>query len=226
MKDKFKLVAAFLCGAVFFSGISYAATNLTATVSNLKIIVNGEEKTLAEKPVVINNRTYLPVRDIGDVTGYNVDYKSGVVSLNNTDQNSTNGANSISDDNSESPKFEFKKLPITVTSDDISVTVNSVTLGEYSTDFNVTIQNNSDKDAQVRYDSNGMGANWNVEGKEYQTYGTIAEKNEFSNPVKAGESVTGTIKKSKVDTGTENLLFHLMINGKGFSFYIDTKEIF
>jgi len=37
-------------------------------------------------------------------------------------------------------------------------------------------------------------------------------KVQFSYPVKARTTVTGTIRKSKVDEGTKNLLFHLMIN--------------
>jgi len=230
MNQKLKLLTAFLCGAVFFSGVSYAASNLTATVTSLKIVVNGQEKTLSEKPVVINNKTYLPVRDIGTITGYRVDYKGGVVSLDSigtVDQNNSSSTTDTSTNTTtDKPRFEFKKLPITVTHDDVSVTVNSVSLGEYSTDFNVTIVNNSDKDLQVNYGSNVLGANYNIPGKEYKTYGTIGEKNEFSSPVKAGTTVTGTIRKGKVDAGTENLLFHLLINGKGFSFYIDTKGMF
>ena len=233
MNQKLKLLTAFLCGAVFFSGVSYAASNLTATVTSLKIVVNGQEKTLSEKPVVINNKTYLPVRDIGTITGYRVDYKGGVVSLDSVNSatssstvNQDNSSTSSTDSSTDKPRFEFKKLPITVTHDDVSVTVNSVSLGEYSTDFNVTIVNNSDKDLQVNYGSNVLGANYNIPGKEYKTYGTIGEKNEFSSPVKAGTTVTGTIRKGKVDAGTENLLFHLLINGKGFSFYIDTKGMF
>jgi hypothetical protein len=228
-----KRMLSFILGTFFgvtlsIGSVTFAAnTDLLAKVTNLKIVVNGQEKSLSEKPVVINNKTYLPVRDIGNVTGYNVDYKSGVVSLDNTNSSSTlsNDNNSSTDISNNNSIKEFKKLPITVTNGNISVTVNSVSLGEYSTDFNVTVINNSSEDIQVRYDFNGLGANWNVEGKKYQVFGTIAEKNEFSSPVKAGTTVTGTIRKSKVDEGTENLLFHLMINGKGFSFYIDTKGI-
>ena len=228
MNQKLKLLAAFLCGAVFFSGVSYAASNLTATIANLKIVVNGQEKVLTEKPVIINNKTYLPVRDIGTITGYKVDYKGGVVSLDSVNaQNSSSTTTDTSTDTStDKPRFDFKKLPITVTHDNVSVTVNSVSLGEYSTDFNVTIVNNSDKDLQVDYSANGLGANYQIDGKEYKSYGTIGEKNEFSSPIKAGTTVTGTIRKSKVDAGTENLLFHLLINGKGYSFYIDTKGMF
>jgi len=234
MNQKLKLLTAFLCGAVFFNGVSYAASNLTATVTNLKIVVNGQEKSLSEKPVVINNKTYLPVRDIGTITGYQVNYQKGVVSLdgvNTTDQNNSSASTSASTDTTtetttDKPRFDFKKLPITVMHDDVSVTVNSVSQGEYSTDFNVTIVNNSSEDLQVQYDLNALGANYDVPGKEYKTYGTIGEKNEFYSPIKAGTTVTGTIRKSKVDAGTENLLFHLLINGKGFSFYIDTKGMF
>lgn len=220
MKQNLKLLIAFLCGAIFFSGISYAANTLTATVVDLKILVNGQEKVLSEKPVVINNRTYLPVRDIGTITGYEVAYEKGVVSLNNTNSISEN-----SNEDQNQSSFEFQKLPITISKNGITVTVNSVSLGENSTDFNITVENNSDKDIEVNYRSTVLGANYKVSGKQYQTFGTISGENEFSKPVKAGSTVTGIIRKGKVEDGTENLLFHLLINGEGFSFYIDTKGI-
>src|SRR5690606_33069687 len=99
MRQKLKLAIAFLCGALFFSGISYAANTLTARIVDYKIIVNGQEKTLSEKPVLINNRVYLPVRDIGTITGYTVDYKNRVVTLSNTEKstNSSGGVGSVSE---------------------------------------------------------------------------------------------------------------------------------
>jgi len=236
MKQKLKLSIAFLCGALFFSGISYAANTLTARIVDYKIIVNGQEKTLSEKPVLINNRVYLPVRDIGTITGYTVDYKNRVVTLSNTEKstNSSGGVGSVSENqngSSELPNFEFKKLPITITKGDVTVTVNSVSLGEFSTDFYVTIVNNTNKDLYVDYRGNVLGANYNVTGKQYKTFGTISGETEFSKPVPANSSVTGTIRKGKVDEGTENVIFHIVINSEelfneGFSFYIDTKGLF
>lgn len=221
MKQKIQIITAFLCGAIFFSGISYATNNLTASVVDLKIVVNGQEQSLSEKPVVINNRTYLPVRDIGVITGYDVSYQKGVVSLNSNNSNSENQNNSTPNQTS----FEFNKLPITITNEDISVTVNSVSLGEFTTDFNVTVVNNSNNDAEINYKSFVLGANYNISGKEYKTFGTISGETEFSSPIKAGTTVTGIIRKGKVDDGTENLIFHLMINGEGYSFYIDSKDL-
>jgi hypothetical protein len=228
MKQNLKLLIAFLCGAIFFSGISYAANTLTATVVDLKILVNGQEKVLSEKPVVINNRTYLPVRDIGTITGYEVAYEQGVISLNSSRSNTENQSKTDDQSNSTSdkPRFEFKKLPITVTKGDISVTVNSISRGEYSTtDFSVTIVNNTGEDLSVNYTSFVLGANYDVPGKKYTTHGTISGETEFSKPVKAGSTVTGTIRKGVVDEDTENVIFHLQVGVEYFSFYIDTKGI-
>lgn len=228
MRQKLKLAIAFLCGALFFGGISYAANTLTARIVNFKIIVNGQEKSLSEKPVLINNRVYLPVRDIGAVTGYAVDYQNQIVKLTSLN----GGVSSVTDNQqkslseSDKPRFEFKRLPISITKGDVTVTVNSVTLGEYSTDFNVTVVNNSNKDLWVDYKANGLGANYDVPGKQYTTHGTISGETEFSKSVKAGTTVTGTIRKGKVEEGTENVIFHLKVGSEYFSFYIDTKGLF
>lgn len=232
MRQKLKLAIAFFCGALFFGGISYAADALTARIVNYKIVVNGQEKFLSEKPVLINNRLYLPVRDIGTITGYTVNYKNQVVTLTGPNSTSNGGASSVADSQqnnsteTDKPRFEFKRLPISITKGDVTVTVNSVSLGEFSTDLNVTVINNTDKDLIVDYDDNGLGVNYNVPGKQYKSLGTISGETEFSKPVKAGTTVTGTIRKGKVEEGTENIIFHLKVGSEYFSFYIDTKGLF
>lgn len=49
-----------------------AASYLKATVSNVKVVVDGKEAKLSDKPLNVNGRTYLPVRDTANVMGYNV----------------------------------------------------------------------------------------------------------------------------------------------------------
>lgn len=87
MKQKLKLLTAFMCGAVFFSGVSYAATEYKAIQANYKIVVNGVEQKLSNNPVTINNSTYLPIRAVGEVLGYNVGFKDNVITLTDKSQN-------------------------------------------------------------------------------------------------------------------------------------------
>lgn len=96
MKGKIKIVSAFLCGAVFFSGVSYAAESLKAIPKNYKFVVNGVEKKLTSTPVVINNTTYLPVRAVADSLGYQVGLKGNTINLDS--QNNTTTNNTKKDD--------------------------------------------------------------------------------------------------------------------------------
>ncbi|WP_106766449.1 stalk domain-containing protein [Paenibacillus faecalis] len=49
-----------------------AASYLKATVYDVKIVVDGEEAKLTDKPLNVKGRTYLPVRDTANVLGYDV----------------------------------------------------------------------------------------------------------------------------------------------------------
>ncbi|CAH8247564.1 stalk domain-containing protein [Paenibacillus melissococcoides] len=80
-----KFLLGFLCGAIFFSGISFAASgDLIAKTSNAKIFINKEEQYMSTKPVIINNTTYLPLRELSDITGYHVGVKEGDIYLSLT----------------------------------------------------------------------------------------------------------------------------------------------
>ncbi|MGG3281862.1 stalk domain-containing protein [Paenibacillus solani] len=79
-----KAVIGFICGAVFFSGVSYAASGkLTATKASYKVYVNGKEQNLKNKPVVIDGITYLPVREVSNALGYNLTLNKGNIMLDN-----------------------------------------------------------------------------------------------------------------------------------------------
>ncbi|WP_342477785.1 stalk domain-containing protein [Paenibacillus sp. FSL H7-0350] len=79
-----KVIIGFLCGALFFSGVSYAASgSLTAKLTSYKIFINGNEKILKNKPVSINGTTYLPLREISEAVGYSVVLENGKLLLNN-----------------------------------------------------------------------------------------------------------------------------------------------
>lgn len=79
-----KAVIGCICGTMFFSGVSYAASgSLTATIANYKLMVNGKEQNLKNKPVVINGTTYLPLREVSQAVGYNVTLNKGNIMLDN-----------------------------------------------------------------------------------------------------------------------------------------------
>lgn len=56
-------------------GVLMAASNeVTGKFTSFKFIVNGEEQTLDASPIVVNGQSYLPVRAVSDMLGYNVNY--------------------------------------------------------------------------------------------------------------------------------------------------------
>lgn len=50
------------------------AQMLTATQSDSVIVLNGQELDLEQQPVIINGRTYLPLREISEINGFEVEW--------------------------------------------------------------------------------------------------------------------------------------------------------
>lgn len=224
MKQKFKLLTAFLCGAVFFSGVSYASTGeLVAKVVDFKIVVNGKETTLNNDPVLINNYTYLPVRDVAELLKMDVGFEKGVITLDESKTLEDESKN-IDGKGVELGLHVFNELPITQTKNDVSITVESVDFTDISTDFNITVVNNSEESIYADF-TNVMGFNYMVEGKKYKTTGTL-DQGVFKEFIPSGNTVSGVLRKGGIDEGSDNLILHVSINNRRdftFSFPILLK---
>ena len=72
MKTITTLVIGMMLGAATISAA--APSTVQAVITNLKIIVNGEEQKLANSPVVVNGTTYLPVRDTAGIFDADIQY--------------------------------------------------------------------------------------------------------------------------------------------------------
>ena len=64
------IAAIILVTLVFASNLE----QLTAYVANFRIIVDGEERIFENPIVVIDNRTYIPLREVSEVLGMNVEW--------------------------------------------------------------------------------------------------------------------------------------------------------
>ena len=69
-----KFMAGILAGVIIASAVVFAATAYTAHIAEFKVLVNGAEFTSDPPVLVIENRTYLPLRAIGDVLGVKVEW--------------------------------------------------------------------------------------------------------------------------------------------------------
>lgn len=82
------------------AGTAFAATSepVQAIFAKFNFVVNGEEKTLEADPLVYQGGTYLPVRVVANMLGYDVTYKadSRTIELDSivvaTNQKTTQGA--------------------------------------------------------------------------------------------------------------------------------------
>jgi len=73
MKKK-TIAALSIIGAIFISLVVFASdiNQLIANVVQYKVLVNGEEKSFTSPIVTINDRTYIPLREVGETLGMDV----------------------------------------------------------------------------------------------------------------------------------------------------------
>ena len=71
-----KFITGFLVGAMLFSVIGTAAISYVADVAGFKVLVNGEEFVSDPPALVVEGRTYLPLRAMGDALGVPVVWNS------------------------------------------------------------------------------------------------------------------------------------------------------
>jgi len=64
-----------------------ASDTVTATITKLRFIVNGEERDVQTEQLVVMGTTYLPVREVANMLGYDVTYRadSKTVEFNKTE---------------------------------------------------------------------------------------------------------------------------------------------
>ncbi|AKL96608.1 copper amine oxidase [Clostridium aceticum] len=84
-----KFVAGLLTGLILATGItSFASSEVIAQFASFNFLVNGQQKTIEARPVTINGSSYLPVKDVANMLGYDVTYKADTrtIEFNNANQ--------------------------------------------------------------------------------------------------------------------------------------------
>ncbi|MGM1044995.1 MAG: stalk domain-containing protein [Bacillota bacterium] len=222
-----KLGIGFICGAIFFTGISAFASNLTADNKNYKLFINDKEQVLSEKPVSMNGKVYLPVREVAEAVGYEVAFENGNIKLNSNRNDQKKEGSTSSDRN-----VKLQKIPITKKMKDVEVTVHAIRITESTTDFEVTIKNNTD-DENITLDlpRTLVEANDNVADKQSETVGISPVNPDFGTvTIKPKKEIHGWVSaKGLVEKNIDNLTFQLSLHGKSkkrtFTFHIDCKDM-
>lgn len=97
-----KFIAGLVIGLLIATaGVGFAAGEIIqATFAKFNFVVNGEAKTLETDPLVYQGTTYLPVRVVSNLLGYDVTYKADsrtieLVSVRNETENNEKGDESV-----------------------------------------------------------------------------------------------------------------------------------
>lgn len=110
-----KIILALAIGMLIGSTVvALAASNnqigkeVNAVFASFNLVINGETKELETVPLVYNGTSYLPVKEIGNLTGYDVTYKSDsrTIELNSTVDKNKNNDKDVKDLTTETIKPE------------------------------------------------------------------------------------------------------------------------
>ncbi|QJD81730.1 stalk domain-containing protein [Cohnella herbarum] len=91
MKNLKAVTIAFVAGALFtISTQSFAAESFSKISAILRpdytVKVDGKNVKLGNAPIAYNGTTYVPLREAGKILGYNVGFKSGTITLDQTEK--------------------------------------------------------------------------------------------------------------------------------------------
>ncbi|MDP3486705.1 MAG: stalk domain-containing protein [Bacillota bacterium] len=82
-----KFIAGLIVGIIMATAVGgYAMSQVTGQYVNFNFLINGEKKTPDKTPISVNGSSYLPLRSLATLLGYDVDYiqSSNTIVLNKT----------------------------------------------------------------------------------------------------------------------------------------------
>jgi hypothetical protein len=115
-----KIIAALALGMMIGSATTALAAPdvVEATVAKFKFIVNGQQKEVATEQLVVMGTTYLPVREISNMLGYDVTYKKDANTIELDNGTASPSAESSSANDSQNAIEDVNN--VTLTTDYIS----------------------------------------------------------------------------------------------------------
>jgi len=97
-----KMIAGLVLGMLIGSAATAVAASdtVTATIAKLRFVVNGEERDVQTEQLVVMGTTYLPVREVANMLGYDVTYRADsktIEFLGPVNTNVQRGASEVTD---------------------------------------------------------------------------------------------------------------------------------
>jgi len=128
--------------------------------------------------------------------------------------------------------YNFQKLPITQKINDVEVTIHTVRLTDETTDFEITIKNNTDDETITPELVHSIaGTNVQIQGKTKEMVGISQDNPDFGDStIKPNKEKYGWLSyKALSDKKVRNMTLSFSVEGKNkqrnFSFYIDCKDL-
>ncbi|MNB67237.1 hypothetical protein D3C81_309260 [compost metagenome] len=136
------LVAGMLIGS---AGMAAAATSQTvqATLAKFTFSINGEKQALKSNPLIYKGTTYLPVREVAGLTGYELEYDAKAKSIDLTKGGTAMEVTSTSMTGRGLVELLAKKYPEVIKDDLTAISLNregTLTFGDKK--FTLTVSGN------------------------------------------------------------------------------------
>jgi hypothetical protein len=220
-----KYVIGFLAGIIFATSTSVlaASTDLLATISSFNFVVNNVPKKLDSNPVVIDGSSYLPVKAVSEMLGYDVKYidETRTINLTSKSGNSDSSAGNTGTNLGNKPVLKdlISKSDLPYTFDaknDMSITINSYDISSNGISINLTLTNKS----SVSDKGLVMTSTYEIyDGKN--TLKFVDQDRIFydTREIRAGQSITGNVKFKGLTQTTDKI----SLFGKLWQ-YINTEE--
>lgn len=184
MKKKFLIPLSLI--AIFGSTLTLQAktdsVNIPVKYNNIKITVDGKEITTSNEPFIYNGVTYLPVRDVANATGKNVDWDSATKTVKLTSKETTEQKPV---ENNSTSKFK-----------DFSVNIRD--------DFYLTKDRNGKDILAVRYDFTNFK-------DDPESFNTLVDDKVFQNGIELSSSYSYSIFEEK-DESAKNYIKDVLKN--------------
>ncbi|MBG9796077.1 hypothetical protein ABD76_28065 [Paenibacillus dendritiformis] len=216
----------FLAGALFFSGIGFAASQFTADAGMSGLNSEGLEKGQAYQPASLGE-SFLPAQDLAGAMDDRVGIDHGSLKPNANPGKEEPGQRSGGSDGKQ-----FKALPLTHTVNDVEVTVHSIRVTEENTDFEVTIQNQSDEEnVMLLLDEMKTEANKGVKGKSVEAVEADADNTDFRDKaIRPQKELHGWVRHQGLkERDVANLSVRLAVKGtkqtRTYHFLIDCTKL-
>lgn len=127
-----KFIAGLIFGLIIATSVvGLANSEITAKFANFNLVIDGETKQLETQPLVYNGTSYLPLRELSNLVGYDVDYQGTIQTIfltSNKDVKTTTSPNE--NEKAETPKKETYKISDEITIGNAKITIKSIKYSE------------------------------------------------------------------------------------------------